>query len=310
MSDKEQAAAIDLLWLAEGKEDPHPRYVELKREDLAGPQFTDDELAYKIAMLSTISEEADMRRMLESHRTGGDYVSKGIMCEIAKDRIRWLSRRVAILEGRYPGVIPDTPKLKQLHTLCEQKKVHLELWYTHEKGGWGSSWTEGEWVLDVLVDHLIKEITEADTDDLIQADEPKGPVFPIDSPHAYQEALARARWQAHTRHVFEALNLPLDASLDVVVDAVKKRAPSIDLALVDTALKPGPGSPITRWHLFVNMVKTLAKHGCYVPFDGDVIENRVRNGQIEGQILTQSKYHRVPMDVNYPAGVVGLMLLK
>ena len=310
MSDKEQAAAIDLLWLAEGKEDPHPRYVELKREDLAGPQFTDDELAYKIAMLSTISEEADMRRMLESHRTGGDYVSKGIMCEIAKDRIRWLSRRVAILEGRYPGVIPDTPKLKQLHALCEQKKVHLELWYAHEKGGWGSSWTEGEWVLDVLVDHLIKEITKADPEYLIQADEPKGPVFPIDSSDAYQEALARARWSAHTRHLYEALNIPLDASFEVVCNRVKHRCMVLGAEHIASALKPGDCNPLVRWHLFVNMVKTLAKHGCYVPFDGDVIVNRVRNDRIEGQILTQSKYHRVPMDVNYPAGVVGLMLLK
>jgi len=308
MSDKEQAAVVDMLWLAKGEEDPHPRYVELKREDLSAPHLSDDELAYKMAMLSTISEEADMRQMLASHRTGGNYISKGIMGEVAKDRIRWLSRRVAVLEGRYPGVTPDTPKLKQLHELCAEKKANLEIWYEHEKGGWASNWTEGHWVLDVLVDHLIKDLTEIDPELVIAADEPKGPVFPIDSPDAYQEALARARWSAHTRHLYSSLDLPLDASFDFVVRRVKERAPSIDLALIGMALKPGNCVATIRWHLFVNMVKTLAKHGCYVPFDGDVVENRVRNDRIEGQVVVQSRYHRTPMDVRYPVGVVGVEL--
>lgn len=96
---------VDLRWLAEGAEDPHPRYIELLREDLAGAHlFSDDELANKLSMMSTISDERDTAMMIESHRNNGDYVSKSLLAEIAKDRLRWMSRRIAVLEGRYPGV--------------------------------------------------------------------------------------------------------------------------------------------------------------------------------------------------------------
>ena len=118
--DKSKQVCIDMRWLAEGNPDVHPRYVELNREDLMGAhKLTDDELAYALAMMSTISDERDTQLMIESHRTGGNYIHKSMLGEIAKDRIRWLSRRVAVLEGRYPGrdtsgnVVPVTPQ--ELH---------------------------------------------------------------------------------------------------------------------------------------------------------------------------------------------------
>lgn len=100
---------VDLKWLRDGEPDKHPEYVKMGRDELAGAHLlSDDELAYSLAMMSTISDERDTAMMIESHRTGGDYISKSLLGEIAKDRIRWLSRRVAVLEGRYPGV--DAPK--------------------------------------------------------------------------------------------------------------------------------------------------------------------------------------------------------
>lgn len=114
MSKEKDVEAIDLTWLSEGKEDPHPRYVNLDRSNLMGAHIlSDDALAFKLSMLSTISADQDMLNMVESHRNGEDYISKNATCEIAKDRIRWLSRRVAVLEGRYPGVASPLITLKQ-----------------------------------------------------------------------------------------------------------------------------------------------------------------------------------------------------
>lgn len=107
MSKEERPAPVDMLWLANGEKDLHPRYVEIGREELMGAhRLSDDELAWHLAMMSTISEAEDTQRMMQSHRTGGDYINKSTLGEMGKDRIRWLSRRVAVLEGRYPGVLP------------------------------------------------------------------------------------------------------------------------------------------------------------------------------------------------------------
>lgn len=104
MADKDNAV-VDMRWLSNGEEDKHPDYVSRKRDDLAGAYISDDELAYMAAMMSTISDEQDMAKMMASHRAGGDgdYISKSMTGEIIKDRLRWLTRRVAVLEGRYPG---------------------------------------------------------------------------------------------------------------------------------------------------------------------------------------------------------------
>lgn len=121
---KKDRIVVDLHWLAEGKEDPHPRYIELPREDLAGAHlFSDDELANKLSMMSTISDDRDTAMMIDAHRTGGDYVSKSMLGEIAKDRLRWLSRRVAVLEGRYPGKTPaDMSGVKTMPNLLPGAK--------------------------------------------------------------------------------------------------------------------------------------------------------------------------------------------
>lgn len=95
---------VDMRWLTDGEEDPHDRYITLTREELAGAFISDDELANRASFLSTISQEKDTADMIHSHRTGGDYICKSVVGEIIKERLRWLSRRVAILEGRYPGV--------------------------------------------------------------------------------------------------------------------------------------------------------------------------------------------------------------
>lgn len=124
MSNKDRNV-VDMRWLADGLEDPHPRYIELPREDLGGAHlFSDDELANKLSMMSTISDEQDTAKMIDAHRNNGDYVCKSMLGEIAKDRLRWLSRRVAVLEGRYPGkTAADLPGVKKMPDLLPGTKA-------------------------------------------------------------------------------------------------------------------------------------------------------------------------------------------
>lgn len=71
-------------WRERGGRDPHLDIYECDRADLCGGHLTDDQVAYETAML--------MR---------GDLNHEAVLCT-AKDRIRWLSRRVADLEALLP----------------------------------------------------------------------------------------------------------------------------------------------------------------------------------------------------------------
>jgi len=117
---------VDMRWLANGEEDPHERYITLAREDLAGAFISDDELANRASFLSTISQEKDTADMIHSHRTGGDYICKSVVGEIIKERLRWMSRRIAILEGRYPGLDNTVPVLPKVVEVDQQDAKALE----------------------------------------------------------------------------------------------------------------------------------------------------------------------------------------
>lgn len=63
-------------WRQEGKPDPHGTTYDCERAKLAGGQYTDDEVAFRVAMLM---------------RDDPDH--EGVLL-MAKDRIRWLSRKL------------------------------------------------------------------------------------------------------------------------------------------------------------------------------------------------------------------------
>lgn len=104
MTTEKRTVAPDMNWLAEGKEDPHPTYVNQTRENLTLADYTDDELANAVYMSGDISREEDTQRMMAAHKVGARYISKIALLTAAKERIRWLTRRLAVAEGRYPGI--------------------------------------------------------------------------------------------------------------------------------------------------------------------------------------------------------------
>ena len=69
-------------WRAEGRPDPYGDAYDKERSELAGGQFTDDEVANMVAMLD--SSPSNLKELGRFNMT----------TTVAKDRIRWLSRKL------------------------------------------------------------------------------------------------------------------------------------------------------------------------------------------------------------------------
>lgn len=118
---------VDMNWLAEGGEDQFANYLERAREDLSMADFSDDELANYAFMNYDRTPEAEAAEMISRHRNGmlDQFHSRIAIMTAVKERLRWLSRQVAVLEGRYPGVSsPAIPTAR--FSSVEEAKVHLE----------------------------------------------------------------------------------------------------------------------------------------------------------------------------------------
>lgn len=125
MSNKKPA--VDMNWLAEGREDQFANYLERAREDLAMADFSDDELANYAFMNYDRAPEAEAAEMMSRYRNGmlHQFHSRIAIMTAVKERLRWLSRRVAVLEGRYPGVpspVIPTPRF----TSIGEARAYLE----------------------------------------------------------------------------------------------------------------------------------------------------------------------------------------
>ena len=95
--------AVDMNWLTNGEADPFPDYVTRKRENLCLSSMSDDVLANHAFMYYDRGLDDELVAMM----SGGTIPTKIAIMTGVKERLRWLSRRVAILEGRYPGLNPD-----------------------------------------------------------------------------------------------------------------------------------------------------------------------------------------------------------
>lgn len=92
---KDKREVIDLRWLAKGLDDPHAVYASLSREELIMADLSDDELANKVFMETGVSRLEEAGRIMRGEPTSL------MMLAAAKERIRWLSRQLAITQGRY-----------------------------------------------------------------------------------------------------------------------------------------------------------------------------------------------------------------
>lgn len=284
------ASVVDMRWLAVGGEDDHSRYVELDRKDLAAPYISDDELANMMSFDSTVSEEEDIRNMLKAHASGETYITKSLKGEIAKDRLRWLSRRVAVLEGRYPGSpAPKVDTLEQLQALCKEKSVHLDISYRHTQGGWVSNWTDGLYTLPALIDAIVDRIMATDDQHIIKADAP-GYIerAAIDSPDVFQQYLAEARLQQHVPLLIGWLGLTSQSTHKDIVEALERHKVKVDAMKIGIAVGFANLRDFgKRWQFYVSLARDLLKQGVYIPFDDDIYTVHP-NGTV---FISKSKYY-------------------
>jgi hypothetical protein len=94
---------VDMNWLTNGEKDPFPKYASRTRDSLCMTDMSDDVLANYAFLNYSRSEDDELKALLSM----GVIPTKIAFMTAVKERLRWLSRRVAILEGRYPGLNPD-----------------------------------------------------------------------------------------------------------------------------------------------------------------------------------------------------------
>jgi hypothetical protein len=125
MSNKEQHPIVDMLWLTNGTPDPFPEYPNRLREDLPMADFSDDALGNYAFMYYDRDVNAEVAVMMNPQ---GEHRPKIAFMTAIKERVRWLSRRLAIAEGRYPGIhIPDEVVKRALEQEHMAGRLHAAL---------------------------------------------------------------------------------------------------------------------------------------------------------------------------------------
>lgn len=284
------ASVVDMRWLDEGRKDDHERYTQIDRTELAAPYISDDELANMMSFDSTVSLDQDTANMIKAHTSGETYISKSLKGEIAKDRIRWLSRRVAVLEGRYPGSpAPKVDTLEQLQALCKEKSVHLDISYRHAQGGWVSNWTDGLYTLPALIDAIVDRIMATDDKHIIKADALRYiERAPIDSPDVFQQYVAEARLQQQVPLLIGWLGLNNQSTHKDIVEALERHKVKVDPVKVGLVIGfiQRENFP-KRWQIYVSLARDLLKQGVFIPFSDDTYHINP-NGSV---FISGSKYY-------------------
>lgn len=97
-------------WRVDGEPDPHPDLINKNREDLVLGELTDDELANAVFMHGNTQMTPDLVLQI----LAGEARSSSVYLTAAKDRIRWLSRKLVQAEE-------ELAKLKGSLNLCEDE---------------------------------------------------------------------------------------------------------------------------------------------------------------------------------------------
>lgn len=110
LANKEQTMTPAAKWRIEGQPDPHPHLLDKEREDLVMGDMTDDELANAVFMHGNTPMTPAIAQLIIE----GKAHSSHVYLTAAKDRIRWLSRKLVQAEE-------ELAKLKGRLNLCEDE---------------------------------------------------------------------------------------------------------------------------------------------------------------------------------------------
>lgn len=100
---REKKDVVQFRWAVEGRNDPFAHYLDRSRDDLPMADWSDDELANYAFMHYNRSEQQEMDVLLAQVHGTTEHVPKIAFMTAVKERIRWLSRQLAIAQGTYPS---------------------------------------------------------------------------------------------------------------------------------------------------------------------------------------------------------------
>lgn len=272
---REKKDVVQFRWAVEGKEDPHAGYLKLTREDLPMADFSDDELANYAALHYNRSEQQEHEVMLGQLYDTTEHVPKIAFMTAIQQRVRWLSRQLAIAQGTYPV----------------QPKVTLD----------------SELLKGPIMGHYADGIIDL-ADSLGENRSAKKALITDGGVDTLSEALGKDRfgfryrkaglyWQQNAGHFYKAFGLAhWTLNMPKVTTVVRDVLPGVTITEVTKALTD-PDS-VVRWDAYVALVHRLLEEGNkYIPFTEDVIN-------AEG-MLVRSRFHASGRTVGGPTGTVG-----
>lgn len=274
---REKKDVVQFRWAVEGQPDPFADYLDRPREDLPLADLSDDELANYAFMNYDRGQNEEVAVMM-AMGNDGHYPKIAFMTAV-KERIRWLSRQLAIAQGTYPGKEPksilSTPiaDLEGMVSLLGEdtsasnalfgQKPLSESDYFHNMQRELSN-RKGSLLWEHNVEHFLKHF-RAKRDDI-------------------NEPLRRETFVKTLIGMFPLVNKEnIRAAL------------TIDIGLHNGAAY--------RWDSYVRLCQDLmAEYKVYIPFDGDIVaDGRLGNGF---NVIAKSKYHCSGQAVQYPVGVI------
>jgi len=119
----EKKPAPGFRWLEEGKEDPFARYCDRPFDELPMADWTSDELANYGFMQYNRSMDEEAAILVGQLDGSTDHVPKIAFMTAIQQRMRWLSRQLAMANGTYPGYEKPKPNIHAMPSLINEDPV-------------------------------------------------------------------------------------------------------------------------------------------------------------------------------------------
>lgn len=271
---REKKDVVQFRWAVEGQPDPFANYLDRPREDLPMADFSDDELANYAFMNYDRSRDEEVAVMMAMGNDG--HVPKIAFMTAVKERIRWLSRQLAIAQGTYPGKEKQPSPIPGIEGLADLLGEDT----SSSKALFGQ-----------------KPLSESDYFHNMQRElsNRKGLLLWGHNVEHFLKHFRTQRNDLHDHLRYEEFVKSIINTFPLINKEKIRAALTIDIGLHNGAAY--------RWETYVRLCQDLlAEYKVYIPFDGDVIaDGKLGNGF---NVIAKSKYHCSGQAVQYPAGVV------
>jgi len=308
---REKKPVVAMRWLAEGREDEFADYCDRKREDLPLADLSDDELGNYAYLYYDRSQEEELAVMMTQLDENPKHVTKIAFMTAVKERLRWLSRQLAIAQGIYPGRNP---------VIEGELDLNLDQLRSTTAGGYLSGLSallvdehESRSAKDLLKQpglahseyfhNLQKELGKAALDRMPEGLKKLAETVAPEFRHRKYALLHNNNLEHLLKHFGYKNN---DLLNELRYEELVKKIASLWSGTNPQVIRAALGRPNTTGLIAFDAyvcvcVDLLMDSGVYIPFCGDVIGLTGTDNQ---SFIVESKFHPSGIHVNYPAGRV------